>query len=56
MESLEARALILREENKNLKKIMKKTIELKEQENFTIIQGTVINRLFDDWYSKVAIN
>ncbi|HDR8185809.1 TPA: rod shape-determining protein MreC [Bacillus thuringiensis] len=55
-ESLKSKVQMLSEEKENLTKLINKTRELKEQGKYNLIQATVVRRLAEDWYGKIALN
>ncbi|MEK4739320.1 rod shape-determining protein MreC [Bacillus cereus] len=55
-ESLKSKVQMLSGEKENLTKLINKTRELKEQGKYNLIQATVVRRVAEDWYGKIALN
>ena len=55
-ESLKSEVQMLSEEKENLTKLINKTRELKEQGKYNLIQATVVRRLAEDSYGKIALD
>ncbi|HHK5542531.1 MULTISPECIES: rod shape-determining protein MreC [Bacillus cereus group] len=55
-EVMKAQIYMLKNDKENLEKLYNKSKELKEQATYKFMHATVINRMLDKWYDRVAID